>query len=67
MEPINELLGVRKEKEEYFRNLGIDPYPQERGSFTSSEEIQREYGNLTEEELASKETPCLFCGQDHRL
>jgi hypothetical protein len=28
MEPINELLAVRKEKEEALRKMGIETYPQ---------------------------------------
>jgi lysyl-tRNA synthetase class 2 len=63
MEPINELTGVRKEKEEYFRGLGIDPYPQERGTFTSSEEIQREFGDLAADELEKKEAVVSFAGR----
>ena len=63
MEPINELLHVRKEKEEYFRRLGIDPYPQERGDFAGSDDIQRSYGDLTEEEIAKKESIVSFAGR----
>jgi len=63
MEPINELLQVRKEKEEYFRSLGIDPYPQERGLFVGSDAIIEEFGELTEEELAKKEGLVSFAGR----
>ena len=62
MEPINEL-DARKEKEEYLRSVGIDPYPQERGDFTNSEAIQQEYGELSEEEIAAKEKVVSFAGR----
>ncbi len=62
MEPINEL-DARKEKEEYLRGVGVDPYPQERGDFTKSEAIQQEYGELSEEEIAAKEKVVSFAGR----
>ncbi|OPY64865.1 MAG: Lysine--tRNA ligase [Syntrophorhabdaceae bacterium PtaU1.Bin034] len=63
MEPINELLGVRKEKEEYFRSMGIDPYPQERGQYWGSDDIEREYGGLTDEEIEKKDGRVPFAGR----
>jgi lysyl-tRNA synthetase, class II len=63
MEPINDLQEVRKEKEEYFRSLGIDPYPQERGSFVGSTDIEKEFGQLTEAELEEKTATVAFAGR----
>jgi len=63
MEPINELLHVRKEKEEYLRKLGIDPYPQERGTFAGSGSIAGEFGLLTGEELEKKGASVSFAGR----
>ncbi len=63
MEPINELLHVRKEKEEYFRSVGIDPYPQERGVFAGSVAIVKEFGGLTAEELEEKAGFVSFAGR----
>ncbi|HUJ70225.1 MAG TPA: amino acid--tRNA ligase-related protein, partial [Syntrophorhabdales bacterium] len=63
MEPINELLQVRKEKEEYFRSVGIDPYPQERDEFTGSDAIAKEFGALTAEDLEKKDGLVSFAGR----
>jgi lysyl-tRNA synthetase, class II len=60
MEPINELLSVRKEKEAYLKSVGIDPYPQIRGDYAGSLDIQTLYGDLTEEELEQK-TDLISC------
>ncbi len=63
MEPTNDLLSVRKEKEEYFRNAGIDPYPQERGSYIRSGEIQQRFGELSNEEIEKAEAVVSFAGR----
>lgn len=63
MEPTNDLLGVRKEKEEYLRSVGIDPYPQERGDYTGSGDIQKEFGHLSEEEIKQKAAVVSFAGR----
>jgi lysyl-tRNA synthetase, class II len=64
MEPTTtDLLGVRKEKEEYLRSVGIDPYPQERGNYTGSNDIQREFGGLSEEEIERKGAIVSFAGR----
>ncbi|HAR94889.1 MAG TPA: lysine--tRNA ligase [Deltaproteobacteria bacterium] len=55
MEPINDLFAVRKEKEEYLKGIGIDPYPQERGSYISTEELHKRYGDREALELESQE------------
>jgi lysyl-tRNA synthetase class 2 len=63
MEPINELLQVRKEKEEYLRSVGIDPYPQERDEFMGSDAIVKDFGALTAEELEKKDGLVSFAGR----
>ena len=42
MEPINELLAVRKEKEESLRNMGIETYPQDRGPYTTTDDVEEQ-------------------------
>ncbi len=63
MEPISDLLGVRKEKEEYLRSIGIDPYPQERGEFAGSDDLQREFGGLSGEEIDRRNAVVSFAGR----
>ncbi len=36
MEPINELVAVRKDKEKYFRSIGIETYPQDRAVYADT-------------------------------
>jgi len=54
MEPIHELLAVRKEKGEQLRKAGIDPYPQVRWPSIDSAELQKEYGELDAAELEGR-------------
>ncbi len=54
MEPINELVAVRKEKERALRELGIETYPQDRGPYTTTEMVENELGGLSPEELEGK-------------
>ncbi|MCX8110049.1 MAG: lysine--tRNA ligase [Syntrophorhabdaceae bacterium] len=51
MEPINELIAVRKEKEKKLRELGIDTYPQDRGPYITTGEVDFRFGGLLPEEL----------------
>ena len=51
MEPINELVAVRKEKEKYLRSVGIETYPQERGSYSDTENIVQRFGGMSNDEL----------------
>ncbi|MBP1734068.1 MAG: lysS [Deltaproteobacteria bacterium] len=51
MEPINELVAVRKDKEKYFRSVGIETYPQDRGSYSDTASIALRYGALSHDEL----------------
>jgi lysyl-tRNA synthetase, class II len=54
MEPIHDLLAVRKEKEEFLKQAGIEPYPQVRWSHTDSAELQREFGAMEAADLETK-------------
>jgi lysyl-tRNA synthetase, class II len=51
MEPINELVAVRKEKEKYLRSVGIETYPQDRGSYTDTANIAQRFGAMNHDEL----------------
>ena len=54
MEPIHDLLAVRKEKAENLKSAGIEPYPQVKWPHTDSAELQREFGALDAAELEAK-------------
>ncbi len=54
MEPIHDLLAVRKEKAEGLKGAGIEPYPQVRWPHTDSAELQREFGALDAADLEGK-------------
>ncbi|HPP06238.1 MAG TPA: lysine--tRNA ligase, partial [Syntrophorhabdaceae bacterium] len=51
MEPINELIAVRKEKEKALREMGLDTYPQDRGTYITTEEISKRFSSFSEKEL----------------
>lgn len=51
MEPINELYAVRKEKEKYLKEQGIETYPQDRGPYITTQEVEGRFGGLGPEEL----------------
>jgi lysyl-tRNA synthetase, class II len=63
MEPINELVTVRKEKEKHLRDLGIDTYPQVRGYYSGSDEIERRFGGLSSQELEKLEERVSIAGR----
>jgi lysyl-tRNA synthetase class 2 len=63
MEPINELLGVRKEKEEHLRNAGVDPYPQVRGDFSPSGSLHKEFEGLSAEQIEEKNARVSYAGR----
>lgn len=58
MEPIHELVAVRKEKEKYFRGLGIETYPQDRGNYADTAGIIDRFGSMSHDDL-EKEGPHL--------
>lgn len=51
MEPINELVAMRKEKERYFRSLGIETYPQDRGPYADTGAVFGRFGALSRDDL----------------
>jgi lysyl-tRNA synthetase class 2 len=51
MDPINELVAVRKDKEKYFRSIGIDTYPQDRGTYADTAGIAHRFGAMSHDEL----------------
>ncbi|MBP8626036.1 MAG: lysine--tRNA ligase [Syntrophorhabdales bacterium] len=63
MEPINELIAVRKEKEKTLRELGIDTYPQVRGPYVTTEEIGLRFSGLSPEELEKNEENVSVAGR----
>ncbi len=63
MEPINELIAVRREKEKAFRASGIDTYPQDRGHYITTEEIGGRFSDLSSEELEKNEENVSVAGR----
>lgn len=63
MEPVNDLIAVRKEKEEYLKGIGIDPYPQERGSYVGTEELHARYDDVEASELEEREERTTAAGR----
>ncbi len=51
MEPIDELIAIRKEKEKYLRSIGIETYPQDKGSYTDTDTIRERFQDKNHEEL----------------
>ncbi len=54
MEPIHDLIAVRREKAENLKSAGIEPYPQVKWPCADSAELQREFGGLDAAELEAK-------------
>jgi lysyl-tRNA synthetase, class II len=54
MEPIHDLMSVRKEKWAHLKEAGIEPYPQVKWPHTDSAELQREFGALDAGNLEAK-------------
>jgi lysyl-tRNA synthetase class 2 len=63
MEPLNELMVVRKEKEELLRNGGIEPFPQVRGDFAGTGEIEERCGAMTPQELEERKERFAVAGR----
>lgn len=63
MEPINELVAVRKEKERYFRSLGIETYPQDRGPYVDTETVFRRFSALSHDDLEREGTVVAVAGR----
>jgi lysyl-tRNA synthetase class 2 len=63
MEPIHDLLAVRKEKGEYLKGVGIEPYPQVKWLYTDSAALQQEYGELEAADLEAKASEVSAAGR----
>lgn len=63
MEPINELIAVRRKKEKELKALGIDTYPQDRGHYITTEEIGGRFEDLSSEELEENEENVSVAGR----
>jgi len=63
MEPINELLAVRKEKEEALRKMGIETYPQDRGPYTTTSDVEQRFGGIDHAELEKNEERVSVAGR----
>src|SRR5512137_1844044 len=63
MEPISELLAVRKEKEESLRNMGIETYPQDRGPYATTDDVENRFGNIDHDELEKNEERVSVAGR----
>jgi lysyl-tRNA synthetase class 2 len=63
MEPLNELMTVRKEKEKALRELGIETYPQDRGPYETTRDVETRFGVLSEQELESTKEQVSVAGR----
>ncbi len=63
MEPINELVAVRKEKEKALREGGIETYPQDNGPYITTEEIETKYGAISHDDLEKMEDRVAIAGR----
>jgi lysyl-tRNA synthetase class 2 len=63
MEPINELIHIRQEKEKGLRDLGIETYPQDRGPYTTTEEVGKRFGDVPHDELEKGEERVSVAGR----
>ncbi|OPY77448.1 MAG: Lysine--tRNA ligase, heat inducible [Syntrophorhabdus sp. PtaU1.Bin058] len=63
MEPINELIHIRQEKEKGLRDLGIETYPQDRGPYTTTEEVEKRFGAALHDELEKGEERISVAGR----
>lgn len=63
MEPINELIHIRQEKEKGLRDLGIETYPQDRGPYTTTEEVEKRFGVKSHDELEGSEERVSVAGR----
>ena len=63
MEPINELIHIRREKEKGLRDLGIETYPQDRGPYATTEEVEKRFGDVPHDELEKGEERLSVAGR----
>ncbi|WP_066175050.1 lysine--tRNA ligase [Bacillus marinisedimentorum] len=62
-EELNDQLRVRREKMSHLRDMGIDPFGRRFQPSHHSLELQKEYGDLTKEELEEKEIQVSVAGR----
>ncbi|HNT43347.1 MAG TPA: OB-fold nucleic acid binding domain-containing protein, partial [Syntrophorhabdaceae bacterium] len=63
MEPTNELYAVRKEKEKSLKEQGIDTYPQDRGPYTTTKDVEERFGPQSAEDLEKNEERVAIAGR----
>jgi lysyl-tRNA synthetase, class II len=63
MEPINELYAVRKEKEQYLKEQGIETYPQDRGPYITTQEVESRFGGFDAAELETRDDRVSIAGR----
>ncbi|HEY3277031.1 MAG TPA: lysine--tRNA ligase [Syntrophorhabdaceae bacterium] len=63
MEPINELVAVRKEKEKQLREAGIETYPQDRGPYSTTIEVEERFKDYSHEDLDKTEEKVAVAGR----
>ena len=63
MEPINELYAVRKEKEKYLKEQGIETYPQDRGPYITTQDVENRFGGFDAAELETRDERVKIAGR----
>lgn len=63
MEPINELCAVRKEKEKYLKEQGIETYPQVRGPYITTQDVEVKFKGIDSGELEKNEERVAIAGR----
>ncbi|MCX5816293.1 MAG: lysine--tRNA ligase [Proteobacteria bacterium] len=63
MEPINELIAVRMEKEKSLRELGIETYPQDNGPYITTGDVEEKYSSFSHDELEKTEEHVSVAGR----
>lgn len=62
-EELNELMMVRREKLNQLREMGVDPFGKRFDRTHSAEEILKQYGDLSKEELEAQQTEVTIAGR----
>lgn len=63
MEPINELYAVRKEKEKNLKEQGIETYPQDRGPYITTKDVEDRFGGFSAGDLEKNEDRVSIAGR----
>lgn len=63
MEPINELMAMRKEKEEALRAGGIETYPQDGGPYITTADVESRFGAMSHDELENSRERVVVAGR----